>query len=1420
MLMVAPLCALERGIDSMRKFLPVYRTSRKTPALVAVLLCIGLVGCERADKVLYQNPTVPIWSGVAPGSESWQLDEVAGFNSITDVSTPTLTFFKPDATMDTGRAIVVLPGGGFTGLSVIKEGTAVAQWLADRGISGIVLKYRVRRDLEADSSSDSPDFDERAQALEAGRQLATQDAAQAMRFLREHATHYGLDPNKIGMMGFSAGAMTTMSVVVEGSPDTMPNLAASIYGAMPEVKIPAQLPPLFLVHAEDDPLVPASKSRTMVEKWSMAGVSAELNLFESGGHGFGAETTGAPTDAWLARFESWLIRQGWLPPGKSHTEPLLRAALVEGFKNPPTEAKPWVWWHWLNGNVSRDGIRADLDWMQRIGIGGLHNFDVNFAVPTVVEEPILYMSEQWKSLYQYAVDYATQHGLKFGIAASPGWSETGGPWVPPEDGMKKLVWSTLNVQGGIAFDDLLPEPPKVTGPYLDLTPPRELNPTPKKADPTLYRDVAVLAFPVQPASALSKPRVSVAGVEVSSAEYLSDGLFSTGVDFPPPAVDQPTIIELSYPREERVRSATLFLPDMADIYSGARVSATLEVQQDDSTWTSITDIALSTVPSTVSFPAVSGSKFRVLIAPVEQTRSNSNGAAPGYDDSLMKAMIAKFYANAKMPVNELRLSAESTIDQFELKAGFSVARDYLALEDSNPLLEAGVPLDKVLDLTGQLQADGRLLWQVPPGQWRVLRFGWSLLGKTNHPAIAEATGLEVDKLDGEAVRAYVERYLLNYEEAVGAGRVGVNGISALLTDSTEVGAFNWTPKLIEHFKRLRGYDPLPWLPTVTGSIIESRNASERFLYDFRQTLAELHATEHYGTLARVAQDRGLTVYGESLEGWRPSLGDDLGMRRFADVPMAAVWSYNQEEGPKPLYLADMRGAASVAHLYGQNLAAAESMTSTRHPWYHVPEDLRRVVDLEFVHGINRVVIHSSVHQPLDNNKPGLSLRHIGQFFNRHTAWSEMARPWMDYIAKSSYLLQQGRFVADVAYFYGEEGPLGAQTWDQYPNDVSSKYGYDFVNRDALLNVLDVKDGFLITPAGGRYRALYLGQHSRRMSFEVLQRIAYLVEAGATVIGEAPSGSLGLRDDDDAFEELARKLWSGKADTRVGAGRVLSGLRNVDHTMMHLGTVPDVSFEGLNDERAVQFVHRKLPGIDIYFVSNQTAETLSVTGEFRVSGRAPALWNAVTGEIEPLSFQAKGASTSVPLQFAPEESYFVVFATPTNRSSYVQTQARWRDVGEISGPWKVEFESGRGAPESIVLEQLVSLSELAEPAVRYFSGVSQYSQSFDLPAGYEPGDPLRLSLGEVGDLAEIRVNNIDVATLWQAPFTADIGGVVHAGENRLEIRVANRWVNRLIGDAQPDVEALSYTVTPMYSADAPLLPSGLIGPITLAVQKKF
>ncbi len=1093
---------------------------------------------------------------------------------------------------------------------------------------------------------------------------------------------------------------------------------------------------------------------------------------------------------------------------------MVREELVSNFQSPPAEARPRVWWHWLNGNISREGIRKDLEWMQSIGIGGLQNFDVNFAVPTIVDQRIPYMSDEWKDVYRYSVTLANELDLEFGIAASPGWSETGGPWVKPEDGMKKLVWSETQLQGGTPFHGKLAMPPTTTGPFQDMAPPKELNPTPKsEVEPTFYGDVAVLAYPaIDDEVGGANPVITLADGTGVAVDTLIDGKFNTGTELPRPTADKPLQLLVTYPAAQTVRSATVFFPDVADIYSGATMEAALEVREPDGDWRSLSDIHLSTVPTTVSFETVEASQFRVSLKPVEKTQSNSNGFAPGFNMAYMEA-IAKLFGAKSMAINELQLSSEPRIHQFEVKAGFSVARDYYALESREALADVAVPVEAVIDLTDRLQADGSLEWTPPAGKWTVLRVGYSLLGKTNHPAVAEATGLEVDKLDGKAVRAYVETYIQNYREAVGADLIGPKGISAILTDSTEVGAFNWTPGMLEKFSELRGYDARPWLPTLVGKIVGSRKESDKFLYDFRRTISELHATEHYGTVAQVAHENGLEVYSESLEGWRPSLGDDMGMRRFADYPMAAFWSYRREEGPKPLYFADTRGAASVAHLYGRKMAAAESMTSTRHPWEHVPKDLKRVVDLEMLHGINRIVIHSSVHQPVDDRKPGLSLRHIGQFFNRHTAWADMARPWIDYIARSSYLLQQGRFVADVGYFYGEEAPLGPQTWDGYFTDVPTRYGYDFVNPDAVMTLFSVKDGNLVTAGGASYKVLYLGGTSRRMTLGMLKRLEALVLDGATIVGQPPGSSPARSDDEDQFHTLVNRLWSGKQVTNVGKGRVIAS-NDVESALGMIDVVPDVEVLSQRQDTDIQFVHRQLPGGDIYFLSNRNNHAETVDLRFRVSGKAPQLWNAATGEMSPVSYRIDDGVTTVPLGFAAEESGFLVFLDTAAEDSYRAPEVRAVPVAELGGFWSVSFQEGHGVPSGVVMEELTPLNENSDVGIKYFSGVSSYRTTFDVTSGMQQLSSLLLDLGKVGDLAEVLVNGKSAGIAWLPPYRVDISGLTTVGENQLEIRVANRWVNRLIGDMQPDAEKITFTVTPTYQADAPLRESGLMGPVTL------
>ncbi|HEX7881322.1 MAG TPA: glycosyl hydrolase, partial [Afipia sp.] len=808
--------------------------------------------------------------------------------------------------------------------------------------------------------------------------------------------------------------------------------------------------------------------------------------------------------------------------------------------------------------------------------------------------------------------------------------------------------------------------------------------------------------------------------------------------------------------------------------------------------------------------------FRVVLAPCALSDILPDDSAPGVAMPDYKIMLGSMAGKAPLTINQFTLSPEAKVDRFQAKAGFSIERDYFALSAGLPD-DPGVAASQVVDLTDKLGLDGTLVWTPPKGHWRVLRLGYSLLGTTNHPAPPEATGLEVDKFDGVAVRRYLDHYLAMYKDAAGPGMVGGKGVRALLTDSIEVGPANWTPQMIAQFKRLRGYDPTPWLPALTGTVIGSRTESDRFLYDYRRTLADLMTSEHYGTVAKVAHENGLKVYGEALEDRRPSLGDDMAMRRHADVPMAAMWTYSREQGPKLTYLADIKGAASVAHIYGQNLVAAESMTASMNPWNYAPRDLKRVIDLEFVSGVNLPVVHTSVHQPVDDKVPGLSLYVVGQYFNRHETWAEMAKPWVDYMARNSLMLQQGRNVADVGYFYGEEAPLTGLYGDKAVADAPKTYAYDFVNADALISALNNDRDELVAPGGARYRALYLGGSSRRMTLATLRKLAALVEGGATVVGMKPEGDPGRGGAAAEYAALTVRLWSGGEVTQLGKGRVIAS-SDIESALGRIGVAPDYRFTGGQDGADIPFVHRKLVDGDSYFLVNRKDRAETIEAHFRVTGKAPELWHAETGMSEAASYRIGNGETVVPLTLGPEESVHVVFRKTSLADALSVKKLAPSQLAHIGGAWTVTFQKDRGAPASVTLPALAPLNESADPAIKYFSGIATYSKDFAVPGVWKPGNPLWIDLGDVRELTEVKVNGVSVGAAWHAPFRLDIGSAVRGGRNRLEVSIANLWVNRLIGDAQPGANKMTWTATPSYKPNAPLRPSGLIGPVLLLGQQ--
>jgi hypothetical protein len=1108
-------------------------------------------------------------------------------------------------------------------------------------------------------------------------------------------------------------------------------------------------------------------------------------------------------------------------------------SLRKGFEDPPSSGRPLVWWHWMNGNISKEGIRLDLEWMHRVGIAGFQNFDAALSTPQVVEKRLAYMTPEWKDAFKYAIVLGDQFGMEMAIAGSPGWSESGGPWVPASHGMKKYVWSETVVEGGRPFTGQLAHPPSVTGPFQNIA----LSPRERQHAVEFYADAAVVAFPlpseVQREDA-GQAKITSSGGKLDYAA-LSDGDLTETIDLPIPEQGSTSWIQFEYPSPTTIRAMTYVTQDIGELeasLSGVGVpKKTLEASDDGQNFRKVVMLTGGEAPEhTISFAAITAKYFRVTFAsapppPVPSWAQGSDPASFGIDPTKPPRAYK---------VAELVLHSDARVNRFEEKAAFVPVHDLYRY--ASPAVDPSSAIKKVdvIDLTAKMQPDGTLDWTPPAGRWVVLRVGYSLLGITNHPATPEATGLEVDKLDRRFVKDYFEKYLDSYKDTVGPELMGKRGIRFVINDSWEAGSQNWTDNMIAQFKTLRGYDPTPWLPVLTGRVVGSAEESDSFLWDFRKTIADLIANEHYGQLEATLHERGMGHYGESHEGGRAFVADGMEVKKFNEVPMSAMWT--QFPGVNKVQYtanADVRESASVAHIYGQNLVAAESMTaSAAAPWAWSPATLKPTADAELLNGVNRFVIHESTHQPLVDKTPGLTLGPYGQWFNRNETWAEEAKPWLDYLARSSYLLQQGHFGADVVYFYGEDSNLTAIFSGKSP-DVPAGYGFDYINADGLIHELGVSEGQIVTHSGMQYKVLYLDPFSRHMSLPVLRAIHRLVEDGAVVAGPKPEDDPSQADDQQEFARLCGELFGdGSGVHHAGKGTVYAGqtLKNVFDTMHLLPDFDSVQHAGGSDNARgsdstsgsdsargtdLEFVHRKLADGDIYFIDNRSDRAESIDALFRVTGRQPELWHAETGKSEPVSFKIADEHTEVPLQLEPWGTVFVVFRKLATTASHVVPLPAEERVATIGGPWKVSFEAGRGAPASIDMDALSDWSQSDDAGVKYFSGIGIYTKTVRAsPEWFKRDSRLIVDLGDVKNLAVVTVNGTEVGECWHAPYRVDVSSAIKPGTNQIAIKVINAWVNRLIGDEQPGATKITFTDVKPYKASSTLQPSGLLGPVTV------
>jgi hypothetical protein len=774
-----------------------------------------------------------------------------------------------------------------------------------------------------------------------------------------------------------------------------------------------------------------------------------------------------------------------------------------------------------------------------------------------------------------------------------------------------------------------------------------------------------------------------------------------------------------------------------------------------------------------------------------------------------------------VPVNPAVPAGRKPVQNLAQKALLDVLKPFSA-PNTAPLFaefpatpgEADFRATDVMDLTSKCTTNGLLRCELPPGSWDVIRFGCTLNDQCRVSTCSEEwDGYAIDPFDAGAFTRYwnavVEPLIAD------AGTYAGTTLKYLHTDSWEVEVANWTPTLREEFQKRRGYDPLPWLPVIAGKIVGSRDECDRFLHDFRRTIGDLAIDNHYRLFKDFAHRHGLWIHPES-GGPHAVPIDAQQCLGYNDAPMSEfwAWSWRHRIGDENRFF--VKQPASAAHTYGRRLVLAEGFTTIGPHWQETLWDnLKPSFDHACTEGLNLLVWHAFVCSPSNEGMPGQQY-FAGTHLNPNVTWWAKSAPFFDYINRCQFMLQQGLPVADVAFFYGDHVPNFAQLRKSDPARLGAGYDYDVVTAEVLLNRMTVKAGRLVLPEGTSYRMLVLPDR-QVISLPVLRKLKELAASGATLVGPKPRHSTGLEQfptSDAEVAKLAEEVWGAQ-----GGGRVIAD-RTVREVLLEAAVKPDFECEAAGDAAsAISYIHRVVDDADLYFVANRSTNAVSIKGMFRMSGRTPEIWNPVDGSRASTAFEEKNGRIGVPLDFAPCGSWFVVFRKSSMHPAITMNKMDGKTtVRELHGPWTVAFDPKWGGPASVTFDNLTSWTDRAEPGIRFYSGTAVYRKTFDMPP--EAGSTNTwLDLGEVRELAEVKVNGQSCGIVWTPPFRVDITRALRPGANELVIEVVNFWPNRIIGDAGllPQ-QRLTRTNIRRLTSETPLMRSGLFGPVTVLEQK--
>jgi hypothetical protein len=832
--------------------------------------------------------------------------------------------------------------------------------------------------------------------------------------------------------------------------------------------------------------------------------------------------------------------------------------------------------------------------------------------------------------------------------------------------------------------------------------------------------------------------------------------------------------------------------------------------------------------------------------PIPQPRPPYFGQA-GLSQQILEAREAFYVDEAVLafprvedaPIEDVPEKALYVREPYTSKPG---VKPFLPAPASHPEVpqKSVIRPESILDLTDRLNPNGTLSWEVPEGDWTVLRFGRRNTGANTRPAPLPGLGFECDKFDKAALEAHFDNFIGKLLRAVGPRPLDrTSGWTMLHIDSWEMGSQNWTEGFGQEFLRRRGYSPVPYLPTLTGRVVESLEVSERFLWDLRLTAQELVIENHASHLKELAGNHG---FGLSIEPYDMNPTSDLTLGGVADVPMCEFWS--QGYG----FDSDFTcfEAVSVAHTLGRPIVAAEAFTAdSKEAWNLYPATMKNQGDWALCTGINRIVFHRFAHQPWLDRKPGMTMGPYGVHWDRTQTWWPMVSAYHHYLARCQFLLRQGTPVADICYLVPEGAPhVFRPPASAFHEELRDRRGYNFDGcaPETFLQGADVEDGKIVFPSGVAYRLLVLPDFET-MTPALLAKVKELVEKGATVVGPPPAKSpslSGYPECDTQVQSLAKELWgqfASPAETtwqEGGKGRIVWGgdlslppsenpdralYPNYDATariLESLDVPPDFESDG-----PVRYTHRQAKDVDIYFVANRTDEPVDAECVFRVDARQPELWDPVGGtQIALTRFEIKDGRTTLPLQFAPHQSFFIVFqGEPQPRSGQMNT-VRMKEIHRIEDSWRVTFDPGLGGPGEVTFETLNDWSDNPDPGIKYYSGIAVYRKTFDFSGELPTGDrPIWLDTGEIPGMGRVRINGRELGILWCAPWRVEIAEGLKPDGNRLEIEVANLWPNRLIGDKVVSPEdQIAWTTWNPYQADSELLPSGLLGPVRILTEE--